>query len=58
MERCRNIMVQLRNFIRMDFGLEKCAVLYVVREAIIDSSISHNIPILSSEESYTYLGLI
>ena len=58
MERCRNLFAQFSKDIRTYFGLDKRAVLHVVKGKIIDSPIVQDIPLLSSKNSYKYLGLI
>ena len=42
----------------MEFGLDKCAVIHIVKGEIINSLIVEGIPLLSSEDNYKYLGLI
>ena len=58
MERCRRLISQFSEDIKMEFGLDKCAVIHIVKGNISDSTIVKGIPLLSSEDNYKYLGLI
>jgi len=58
MERCRKLISQFSDDIKMEFGLDKCAVIHIVKGEIINSPIVEGIPLLSSEDNYKYLGLI
>ena len=41
----------------MKFGLEKCAVIHMKRGKICNSPIIDNIPLMTGEETYMYLGI-
>ena len=58
MERCRRLISQFSEDIKMEFGLDKCAVIHIVKGNISDSTIVKGLPLLSSEDNYKYLGLI
>ena len=58
MERCRKIVAKFSKDICMDFGLDKCAVIHTVKGKTINSPILSDIPVLSTEDSYRYLGIL
>ena len=58
MERCRRLISQFSDDIKMEFGLDKCAVIHIIKGEISNTSIVKGIPLLSSEDIYKYLGLI
>ena len=58
MEKCKQIIATFSTDIRMDFGLEKCAVVHTVAGKIIDSPCVTDIPLLSGEDNYKYLGIL
>ena len=58
MEVCRRIIKKFSDDICMDFGLEKCAVIHTTNGKIDNSPYVVGIPLLSSEDSYKYLGIL
>ena len=44
--------------IKMEFGLNKCAVIHIEKGQITDSPCVNDIPLLSADESYKYLGIL
>jgi hypothetical protein len=42
----------------MSFGLDKCAIVHIKKGKMVDSPVTMEIPTLSSEDSYKYLGVI
>ena len=41
-----------------EFGLDKCAIIHTKGGKLIDSPVSSNIPLLTEEDSYRYLGIL
>ena len=58
MERSRKLIAQFSEDIKMDFGLDKCAVVHIKKGDLINSPIVREIPLLSNEDSYKYLGIV
>ena len=58
MEHMRNIIAKFSKDICMEFGLDKCAVIHTRKGKTIDSPFLSNIPTLSTEDNYRYLGIL
>ena len=58
MERCRALIEMFSKDIQMEFGLSKCAVIHIEKGQIIDSPCVNDIPLLTPDESYKYLGIL
>ena len=58
MERSRALIKGFSDDIKMEFGLEKCAVVHMKAGKIIQSTEVRDIPTLTEEESYKYLGIL
>ena len=58
MERCRALIEMFSKDIKMEFGLDKCAVIHMERGKIVDSPCVKEIPLLSAEDNYKYLGIL
>jgi hypothetical protein len=58
MERCRALIAEFSDDIKMTFALEKCAVLNIKAGKLIDSPDVADIPILSAQDNYKYLGIV
>ena len=58
MEKCKQIIAAFSTDIRIDFGLEKCAVVHTAAGKIIDSPCVTDIPLLSRKDDYKYLGIL
>ena len=57
MEKCRALIHMFSEDIRMEFGLDKCATIHIKHGKIENSECVKNIPLLSPNESYKYLGI-
>ena len=57
MERCRALVKEFSDDIKMSFGLDKCAVIHIVKGEVNNLPEIQEIPILDEEESYKYLGI-
>ena len=57
MEKCRTFIQIFSEDIRMEFGLNKCAVIHVKHGKVENSACVKAIPLLSIEDSYKYLGI-
>ena len=57
MLRCIDLIKKFSDDIKMDFGIEKCAVLHIEKGKINHSPFESEIPALGPEESYKYLGI-
>lgn len=58
MEQCRALVKEFSDDIKMSFGIEKCAVIHLKRGNVNNSPEVEGIPILNTEESYKYLGIL
>ena len=58
MERSRALIKEFRDDIKMEFKLEKCAVIQMKVGKIVQSTKVRGIPTLTEEESYKYLGIL
>ena len=58
MEECKQIIKTFSDGICMDFGVDKCAVVHIKNGKIYDSPWVTDIPLLSGEDSYKYLGVL
>ena len=58
MERCCALIAMFSRDIKMEFGLQKCAVIHIQKGIIQDSPCVHNMPLVSSNDSYKYLGIL
>ena len=57
MKRCKAVVEEFSKDIKMDFGINKCAVIHVKKGQIIDSPIIDKIPRMTTSDSYKYLGI-
>ena len=58
MTRCKQLIKQFSEDIKMSFGIEKCAVMHIEKGKVIDSPLLSDIPTLDIEDSYKYLGVV
>ena len=58
MERYRALIAEFSDNIAMSFCIEKCAVVHMKKGKIYNSPEVDGIPILNTEESYKYLGIV
>jgi hypothetical protein len=58
MERCREMLQRFSTDICMDFALDKCAVVHLNKGKIVNSPVVKDIPLLTEEDSYKYLGIL
>ena len=57
MERCKTMIQEFSRDIKMEFGLEKCAVIHMKQKKIVDSPIVDDIPVMTAEDTYNTLEL-
>ena len=57
MDKCREILQRFSTDICMDFSLDKCAVVHLNKGKTVNSPIVKDIPLLTEEDSYKYLGI-
>ena len=55
--RCKELVKRFNNDIKIDFGLDKCAVLYIEKGSVVDSPLLEDIPSLRIEDAYKYSGI-
>ena len=58
MERCKTVIQEFSNDIMMEFGLDKCAVIHMKKGEVVNSPLINDIPLLTGDENYKYLGII
>ena len=58
MERCKTLIQEFSKDIMMEFGLKKCAVIHMKQGKIADSPIVDDIPTMTAEDTYKYLGIV
>ena len=58
MGKWKQIIATFSTDIRMDFGIEKCAVVHTAAGKIIDSPCVTDITLLSGKYNYKYLGIL
>ena len=58
MEKCRALIKMFSDDIKMEFGLSKCAVIHINKGTIVNSPDVIDIPLLSTDDNYKYLGIL
>ena len=58
MERCRALIQEFSDDIKMTFGLDKCAVIHMKKGKIVHSPSVQAIPLLTKDGDYRYLGIL
>eukprot|EP00957_Ditylum_brightwellii_P020417 1539519-Ditylum_brightwellii.AAC.1 len=58
MERCMALVKQFSDDIGMLFGLDKCAILTIVKGKPVEITILDDFPRLPHDEGYKYLGIL
>ena len=57
MKRCINLVEMFSRDIKMELGLDKCAIINVVKGEVNNKDFETKIPILTGDDEYRYLGI-